>query len=250
MLNACADDLRAFDGARIGIVGGTGCIGSWLGESIRVANRDLGAKIRFVALDRHLIWGELPFDFLIHCAPVSVDVSLNHGVPVLYVGSGAALHKDLGYLDGSYVRMKRNDEAAISGSPVHKIARLYSIIAPNLPKHLAAAQFLTMARAGGPIVVHSGGTSIRTYLWAGDLVAWLWAIFARGKPAVVYEVGGSSEVSIGELARVLGDVAGCSVRFEGEPTAGDRYVPDVSRTVAEIGVRETIGLDEMLRLSL
>jgi nucleoside-diphosphate-sugar epimerase len=248
-----AEDVRRFDGCRILVTGGTGFIGSWLCESIRIANRGLGTKIRFVACDRHLIF-QGPFDAIIHLAPCDLSNIVNRAVegivePILIASSGAVLHKPVAYL-GGYATQKRADEDTVRTHRHGKIARIYSLIGPNLPSHLAAAQLLTMARAGGPIVVHSGGTSIRTYLWAGDLVAWLWAIFARGKTAVAYEVGGSSEVSIGELARVLGDVAGCSVRFEGEPTPGDRYVPDVSRTVAELGVTESVGLREALRLSL
>lgn len=246
-----ADDIRAFGSARILITGGTGFIGSWLCESIRIANRDLGTKIRFVACDRHLIF-QGPFDGVIHGAPIPLNLLLHHAydwgqVPVLTLSSGAAIHKPLSYLNG-YGAMKQSDEID-AGTYGTKVARVYSVLGPNLPAHLAAAQFLAMARGGGPIVVHSGGLSIRSYLWAGDLVAWLWAIFARGKPAVAYEVGGRVPVSIEALARAVGAASGASVHLSGPNIPGDSYLPDLT-LARTLGLTETCGLTEAIRRSL
>lgn len=248
---AYAADLRHFAGARILITGGTGFIGSWLCESIRIANRDLGTKIRFVACDRHLIF-EGPFDAIIHAAPCDVGEvfsRVEEPIPCLLISSGAATKKPLPYR-GNYVTEKRRAEAAsVAWNPNVKIARPFSLIAGNLPTHLAAAQFLAMARAGGPIVVHSGGLSIRSYLWAGDLVAWLWAIFARGKPAVAYEVGGSVPVSIEALARAVGAASGASVHLSGPNIPGDSYLPDLT-LARTLGLTETCDLTEAIRRSL
>lgn len=252
MLDTCADDLRAFADSRILITGGTGFIGSWLCESIRIANAALGTKIRFVACDRNLIFSG-PFDAVIHLAPCDLEDIIDRAVegvgqPILIASSGAVLHKPVSYL-GGYATQKRSDEDAVRTHRNGKIARLYSFMAANLPKHLAAAQFLDMARSGGPIVVHSGGLSVRSYLWAGDLVAWLWGIFARGEPGVAYEVGGEEILSIAALAQRIGLAADVPVHLSGPHVAGETYVPDL--TLARgLGLTASVSLDDAIRLSL
>jgi len=52
IVDAAADDLRRFTGARMYVTGGTGFVGAWLLRAIVHANRRLGTKIRVDALTR------------------------------------------------------------------------------------------------------------------------------------------------------------------------------------------------------
>jgi dTDP-glucose 4,6-dehydratase len=129
-----------------------------------------------------------------------------------------------------------------------KIARMFAFLGPYLPlsRHFAAGNFVRDALAGSSVDVRGDGTAVRSYLYAGDMVTWLLAIFVRGKPLRAYNVGSESALDMKNLADA---VASCvsprpSVRILGEPGAGapDRYVPDTTRARAELAVGETVPL--------
>lgn len=134
------------------------------------------------------------------------------------------------------------------GAPRTTIARIFTIIGPDLPDEgrYAVDQFLDAAAAGAPVVVQGDGTAERSYLYIADLVSWLWALLARGQHLRTYNVGGAEGGTIREWA---GRVAAgrCQVVVHGLPTPGaapHRYVPDVGRIGRELGVRAWTGFDE------
>ena len=92
------------------------------------------------------------------------------------------------------------------------------------------------------------------YLYADDLVDWLWAILSRGASGRVYNVGSDEAVSIRDLARQVCDSLGAKgvVRVLGQPVRGaaNVYVPDVCRAKSELGLRVKVGLAEAIRKSI
>ncbi|MBI4062059.1 MAG: NAD-dependent epimerase/dehydratase family protein [Elusimicrobia bacterium] len=145
-------------------------------------------------------------------------------------------------------------ERAAEGAVDATIARGFSFVGPHLPfdDQFAVGSFLRDALRGGPIEVRGDGTPVRSYLYASDLAAWLWTILLRGRPGRSYNVGSERGVSIAELARLVAQEAapGARVSIAGRPTPGlapEARLPDTSRARAELGLSETVGLEEALR---
>lgn len=134
-----------------------------------------------------------------------------------------------------------------------RVARCFAFVGPYLPldKHFALGNFLRDAMAAEPIVIRGDGTAQRTYLYAADMAAWLWALLLRGERNGTYNVGGNEVVSVAQLARRVSSVLGSTaeVTVQQHRTAGmapDRYVPDVRKAAAGLGLPPAVPLDEAI----
>lgn len=125
--------------------------------------------------------------------------------------------------------------------PAPVTARCFAFVGPHIPGHLAPAQFLHDALAGGPIVLRGDGSPLRSYLYAADLAVWLLTLLARGNPGRAYNVGGTDAISLAELAGVIRDTVapGTSIKILGTDSgaARHRYLPDTSRARVELGLK-------------
>jgi dTDP-glucose 4,6-dehydratase len=135
------------------------------------------------------------------------------------------------------------------GAVQAKIARLFAFVGPYLPldRHFAIGNFIGDALSGREIAVDGDGTPVRSYLYAADMASWLWAILLRGRPRRAYNVGSERAVDIRTLAETVAVTArpALAVTIKGRADAGrppERYVPDVRRAKAELGLDETVDL--------
>jgi nucleoside-diphosphate-sugar epimerase len=133
------------------------------------------------------------------------------------------------------------------------IARIFALLGPYLPLdiHFAAGNFILNGMQGKPVVVNGDGRPQRSYLYALDLVAWLWHILVRAQPGKAYNVGSDEAVSIGDLAQRTSALLG-NGEFQvlGAPNAGwnpGRYVPETSRIGHDLGLYRTVSLDDAIR---
>ena len=132
-------------------------------------------------------------------------------------------------------------------------ARIFALLGPllSLDTHFAAGNFIRDAMAGQMIRVVGSGEAVRSYLYAADLVVWLWTLVIAGKPGAVVNMGSEEAVSIADLARRTASLlGGPGVEILGRPDPGwnpGRYVPSAARARAELGVTATVSLDDAIR---
>lgn len=181
---------------------------------------------------------------------------------ILYVSSGAAQSADNHLAEGtSYAVGKYSAEHVCSLYAKQyamniKIARLFAFVGPHLPfdKHYAIGNFIRDAMNGGPILITGDGTTVRSYLYAADMVIWLLNILCKGKGLQPYNVGSEMAISIADLANLI------AAQFDPEPTIKimqpiatgktDRYVPDVHRTRNEFDLHDNINLKDSIKKTI
>lgn len=126
-----------------------------------------------------------------------------------------------------------------------KIARIFALIGPGMPLHgpFAAGNFIRDALQGKNITVNGDGSPRRSYLYAADMVIWLWHIFWYGKNTEAYNLGATTDLSIKELAEAVRHQIDPNLSVEvmqsSTPNAlPPRYIPDTSKAQHTLGVRE------------
>jgi dTDP-glucose 4,6-dehydratase len=134
------------------------------------------------------------------------------------------------------------------------IVRPFAFTGPYLPldTHFAIGNFIQNCLNGDPIEIRGDGTPYRSYLYAADLAIWLWTVLVRGKSGRAYNVGSENEITIGDLAACVASAleSRSKVQIAERPKAGvsaARYVPSTRRASDELGLRQTITLDEAIR---
>ena len=134
-----------------------------------------------------------------------------------------------------------------------KIARCFAFAGPHLNRdiHFAIGNFIQNCLDGKPIVINGDGTPLRSYMYADDLVEWLFSILERGESGRPYNVGTDRALSIMELAETVRRVLGAKneIIVKGTPKPGERpsvYVPDISRVTRELGVAVKVSLEQAI----
>jgi nucleoside-diphosphate-sugar epimerase len=205
-----------------------------------------------------------------------LNAALAHGTErLLFTSSGAVYGRqpaDLTHLPETYLggpdpmllssgygEAKRMAEqmciAYAEGSPLRcTAARCFAFVGPHLPldQHFAIGNFIQSSMAGLPLRITGDGTPRRSYLYAADLVVWLWVLLLRGEHAAVYNVGSEEDLSIAELARTVAETlrSGLPVEVLGTPVPGaspSRYVPSTARARDRLGLAQWITLPDAVR---
>ncbi len=193
--------------------------------------------------------GPIPFLFTSSGAVYGEQPADVANVSETYVGAPDSLSPANAYHEGKRVGELQCAIAAKTYGLRAKIGRLFAFVGPHLPldRHFAIGNFIRDGMAGQSIAVAGDGTAVRSYLYSGDMVVWLWAIFARGELLRAYNVGSAHAVTIGELARTVArgfeDAPAVTIAREAVPgISPHRYVPDVARIVDELAVTERVDL--------
>ncbi len=138
-----------------------------------------------------------------------------------------------------------------------KVARCFAFIGPHLPldTHFAAGNFLREAIAGRDITIASDGSTLRSYLYASEMTAWLWTILFQAPSKRAYNVGSEEALSIEGLAAIVAGetVPPVSINVMTAPdkdAVALRYVPSTARAQSELGLRQKVSVKESVRRTL
>jgi len=135
-----------------------------------------------------------------------------------------------------------------------KIARCFAFVGPYLPldAHFAIGNLIRDGLNGDTLVIQGDGTAVRSYLYAADLMVWLWTILLRGEAGRAYNVGSENGLTIRDLALAVAAQIKPRppIRIEGKAQPGrapDYYVPSTCRARNELGLDAGVALDESIR---
>lgn len=175
-------------------------------------------------------------------------------IPEDYLGAPRPEDASAGYGHGKRAAEYLCAVAAAETGLEAKIARCFAFVGPHLPldANFAIGNFIRHALDRDRITVAGDGTPRRSYLYAADLAIWLWTILVKGDSGRPYNVGSEEDVSIADLARMVGRVVrpGIPIEIAGSAPAGSRparYVPSTARATRELGVKQWIALDDAVR---
>lgn len=187
---------------------------------------------------------------------------------ILYISSGgvygvqppeiAAMPED--YIPaptGTYGMGKlKSEEICFSCGVPAVSARCYAFIGPYQAlgnRRFAVSSFIGDAIRGVPIHVKDG-SPYRSYLYAADLMAWLWTLLIEGKPGEAYNVGSGEAMTVFELARVISRSVSPEVvlevdKYDCEAALPPRYVPDVAKA-AGLGLRQYTPISSAIKKTI
>jgi UDP-glucose 4-epimerase len=140
------------------------------------------------------------------------------------------------------------------------IVRLFNTVGPRQTGHygMVIPRFVSQAIKGEPITVFGDGRQTRCFCYVGNVVDAMLKI--AGHPDAsgrAYNLGGTEEVSMEELASRVVSVVGSDSKIRYVPYDEayeegfedmQRRVPDTTRARELVGFEPTVGLDEIIRM--
>jgi UDP-glucose 4-epimerase len=140
------------------------------------------------------------------------------------------------------------------------IVRLFNTVGPRQTGSygMVIPRFVNQAVRGDAITVYGDGSQTRCFCFVGDAVRGIVALSEHPEAfGRVFNVGGTEEISMGELAQRVIAVVGSSskIRYVPYDEAYEegfedmaRRVPDITRARDLVGFDPTVGLDDIIRM--
>ncbi len=129
-----------------------------------------------------------------------------------------------------------------------QIARLYSFIGEHIREkiHYAVPSFISMAKSSGVIRLTGDPMTVRSYLSAHDMSAWLIAALYSDQELPLLSIGSSVPVTMIDLAEFVASQLSVKVVVNNHYEIGDVSIADNDQTKKLLKVSETIPWQEAL----
>jgi UDP-glucuronate decarboxylase len=170
------------------------------------------------------------------------------------IGTTTPLHPRASYIEG-----KRGGETicnAYRSKGVRAVsARLALAYGPGTRKNdkRALNSFIEKALCQKRIELMDAGKAIRTYCYVSDAVELMWQAALHGTQPV-YNIGGHSTVTIGELAKLVGKITNVPVSFPATQSevagAPEEVRLDLTRPETEFRKSNYVSLEDGLRATI
>jgi nucleoside-diphosphate-sugar epimerase len=112
------------------------------------------------------------------------------------------------------------------------------------------------AARGAPLVLHSDGRATRSFCYVSDAIAGFLLALLKGRPGQAYNIGNDHEISIGELANLVAQLANTRVQFAASHDPHyltdnpQRRCPDLTKSRNELGYAPRVGLADGIARTL
>jgi nucleoside-diphosphate-sugar epimerase len=189
------------------------------------------------------------------------------GVRRIFSASSGAAYGDIGdirspieetarSLPGSYINdygrsKKISEDIFLSNKNFETvIGRCFTFCGPYLPINgpYAFGNFVGNILENKEIIIRSDGSSVRSYMYASDLVVWILKIMARGVNGSVFNIGNDRPISIKDLACEFSRIFDLrSPQVQGIQGGGQQYyVPSIAKAKQELGLQIYTDLDNAI----
>jgi UDP-glucose 4-epimerase len=138
-----------------------------------------------------------------------------------------------------------------------KIGRFFNVIGPYQVERygMVVPTFVSRALRGEPLLMYGSGRQTRTFVYVEDALDGLEILLEKGAPGEIYNIGGTEEISIRELAEKIKALTGSSSAikiipyteaFDEQFEETQRRAPDITR-LQKLGYRPRYTLEETLK---
>lgn len=127
--------------------------------------------------------------------------------------------------------------------------RYFTVYGPRQRPDMAFHRFIGAALAGRPIRIFGDGRQSRDFTYVADIVSANLAAASRGRPGMIYNLGGGTRTPLCDALKILERQAGCRLKLIHEKRArGDveRTGADTRRARRDLGFRPRTTLAEGL----
>jgi len=135
-----------------------------------------------------------------------------------------------------------------------RIVRIFNTYGPRmrLDDGRMIPNFMTQALRGEALTVYGDGTQTRSLTYVDDLVAGMLAVLDSNDP-MPFNIGSQDEISVRDLARLIGRMAGSESRVEFRPLPVDdprQRRPDTTRAREVLGWAPRVAMEDGLRRTM